>query len=118
MNISASLENIAAFARGAFYATDNPAFNCIYEDLNIVIGCLDDNKSSLATHDKQASLHGFGIPRRIINGLKCEGIVTLNKLLECSELEIIKIPSIGLRSVKKIKECLDRHQLKLKGSGQ
>jgi DNA-directed RNA polymerase alpha subunit len=56
----------------------------------------------------------LALPNRIKNCLRCEGIYTLNDLLEYSKTKIAKIPNMGRQSMQELEEYLAMHKLELK----
>ena len=54
------------------------------------------------------------LPNRVKNCLRCEGIYTLNDLLEYSKTKIAKIPNMGRQSMQELEEYLAMHKLELK----
>jgi DNA-directed RNA polymerase alpha subunit len=56
----------------------------------------------------------LGLPNRVKNCLRCEGIYTLKDLLEYSKKQITQIPNMGRQSVQELEEYLAMHKLELK----
>ena len=54
------------------------------------------------------------LPNRVKNCLRCEGIYTLNDLLEYSKTKVAKIPNMGKQSMQELEEYLAKHKLELK----
>ena len=50
---------------------------------------------------------------RILNGLKMDDITTLERLIQCSLKDLLKVPNIGKKSIGKINDELHRRGLKL-----
>lgn len=50
---------------------------------------------------------------RTINALKCANIITVGDLVQCSALDLLKIPNLGKISLREIKEELAQHSLYL-----
>jgi len=53
----------------------------------------------------------LALPNRIKNCLRCEGIYTLNDLLEYSKTKIAKIPNMGRQSMQELEEYKAMHKL-------
>ena len=62
-----------------------------------------------------ADLHELNLPVRYFRCLTSEGIYTKSKLCEWDIREIRRIPNLGLKGLKLLKEALAEHNLKLKG---
>lgn len=56
----------------------------------------------------------LALPNRVKNCLRCEGIYTLNDLLEYSRSKVAKIPNMGKQSMQELEEYLAMHKLELK----
>lgn len=65
---------------------------------------------------KSDELDELGLPVRLTNCLKCEGIYFIKDLVSRTALNLLKMPNLGGESLRKIKESLSRHGLYLKES--
>ncbi len=61
--------------------------------------------------EKKDIIH-LHIDIRILNNLSAEGINTIGDLLKLSEIDILKIPGIGMKSFIKIQDALIRFRNK------
>jgi DNA-directed RNA polymerase alpha subunit len=59
--------------------------------------------------------HDFIFSQRAITCFKHDNIFTIGDLLEKTELDLKKIPNMGNKTIKEIKEELSKHNLSLKG---
>ncbi len=83
-----------------------------------LIACVKANKEFRDKLDKFllkfGSIENLGLTVRAANCLKSENILTLADLVSWSEVEICKIPSLGIRSLNEIKEALVSRGLTLR----
>ena len=64
---------------------------------------------------KNADLHELNLPVRCFRCLQAEDIHTKERLCEWTERDLRKIPNLGLKGVRSIKEAMAVAGLKLKG---
>jgi DNA-directed RNA polymerase alpha subunit len=64
---------------------------------------------------KIADLHELNLPIRCFRCLQAEDIHTKERLCEWTERELRKIPNLGLKGVRSVKEAMAAANLKLKG---
>lgn len=62
-----------------------------------------------------ADLHKLNLPVRYHRCLTAEDIYTIERLQEWTDRELRKIPNLGMKGLKLIKEAMAAHGLKLKG---
>lgn len=62
-----------------------------------------------------SNLKELDLPIRYHNCLSCEGILMKEDLLEWRERDLRRIPNLGMKGIKMIKEAMSAHGLKLKG---
>ena len=61
------------------------------------------------------NLKELDLPLRYYNCLTCEGILMKEDLSEWTERDLRRIPNLGMKGLKMIKEAMAVHGLKLKG---
>lgn len=54
--------------------------------------------------------------QRIRNAIQNEGIVSLNDLLNMTEVQFLRIPNFGYKSLRALQACLAKHGLHLNGA--
>ena len=70
-------------------------------------------KKTLINADLNILIDDIPMTSRAMRGLKSKGIKYIGDLLKESETSLLKIPDIGWKSLKSIKECLSERGLHL-----
>lgn len=114
-NIIKQLYELAFFARGAYEATDNKAFKSIAEDIDGILRDITRQEElPVENHILSGSIDKLDLDMRSRRALHFENINTVSQLIDYTERELLKIPNLGKKSLKVIKEALAEHGLKLK----
>ena len=77
-----------------------------------LLGWMTENNLCFNINNYEAFLNGFS--RRTRNCLRNANIRTLNELLDCTEIKLLKTRNFGPASLEEIKTVLASHGLKLK----
>jgi hypothetical protein len=98
-----------------FYKEDTPIYKCFEWGFRRSI--VDKQKSCKIACDNidkdYTPIEDLGLSVRACNALNCNNILSLNELLNCSEVDLCKLPNLGKRSVTEIKDMLKSRELKL-----
>ena len=111
-DINDTIINIATFAQGAYLASDNRAFNTIYENL-LAISDEIENTEPIGKLMNQ-SIEELKFTQRTYNCLFIENIKLVKDLLNFRAIDLLKIPNLGHKSLKEIESVLAENGLKLK----
>lgn len=88
--------------------------NCLMHLQGQVDSVLNKNEDEKNKHHTSATLESLGFSPRLLGSLKSEGILNIADLLEKTELDLMKTPNIGKKSLTHIQEILGTAGLALR----
>ena len=73
-----------------------------------------ENQSLVELNPVSEDIDTLNLPRRIVRILYKNNLFTTKDLTDCSELELLSLPNLGIGGVTKVMDALAKHKLHLK----